>query len=192
MSIPVTIIIIVHQIFLQSFTFLKTLVVNNYLQIPAIFIRNMNLKFIISFILFFSIALSAASNHSAYQSMVPVTLMARNIADLITFFSLLLSIRLLFMALYDIKRAWRIGINEKEQTALITNGIYYITRNPLLVTYFFTILAYSLMIPCLGVIFSGITVLYFGNNIIIYEEKYLLNKHKQIYKKYIQEVGRYL
>jgi len=192
MNIPATLIIIYHQAIFQFLFFLKTFSLNNFLQRSIIHPQPVNLRFSLVLLLFISITLSSASSYQTYNSLIPLKIMDRSVADLIIFFSLILSIRILFMTLYDSKRSWRIGIDPHEKTELITDGIFRISRNPLMLCYFLTVLGYSLMVPNLAVIVSGITLLYFGNCAVLNEEEYLGTAHRQDYHKYLMEVDRYL
>lgn len=192
MTFPVLLIIFYHQLMFQALLFWKTFSLNNFLNKSVITLSAKNIRFALVFVLFLSICLSSASSYLTYQSLLPIDIMDRGIADLITFFSLALSIRILFMVLYESRRSWRIGIDQHDKTELITDGIFRISRNPLMLCYFLTVLGYSMMIPNLAVITAGITFLYFGNCLVVTEEHYLESIHKQSYHQYKEDVGRYL
>ncbi len=88
--------------------------------------------------------------------------------------------------------SWRIGVDEPEKTALITDGIYGISRNP----YF---LSYDIVLA--GIVLSSLSILIFVTSIItmflfhlliIKEEKYLESVHGEEYTNYKSRVRRYL
>ncbi|AZA93740.1 Putative protein-S-isoprenylcysteine methyltransferase [Chryseobacterium nakagawai] len=96
------------------------------------------------------------------------------------------------IAQLQMKDSWRIGIDERMKTELITNGLFQFSRNPIflgmtvsLIGFFFaspTVIAFSLAI--IGSILMQIQ--------IRLEEEHLLSQHGSTYLTYKKRVGRML
>lgn len=105
----------------------------------------------------------------------------------------LTGIVLTIISQYQMGTAWRIGVDESEQTELVTNGIYSLIRNPI----------YS------GVMLFGVGLLFLLPNIYMLlsiligylsielhvryvEEPYLLRLHGPEFENYMNKTDRYL
>lgn len=96
------------------------------------------------------------------------------------------------IASLTLKKSWRIGVDDTEKTELITNGIYKISRNPYFLSYDFVLIG---MICCLVtpfIIISAIITIALFHLMILKEEVYLKNKHQDNYRKYKNNVRRYI
>jgi protein-S-isoprenylcysteine O-methyltransferase Ste14 len=116
-------------------------------------------------------------------------------SDLLTIIgSCLITVGLLTssIASLTLKKSWRIGVDDKEKTELITNGIYKISRNPYFLSYDVVLIG---MICCLlspfVVIVALITMVLF-HLMILKEEVYLEDKHQDNYRNYKKAVRRYI
>lgn len=102
------------------------------------------------------------------------------------------SVIIFAVALVTMKNSWRVGFSEEQDTALITNGIFSLSRNPAFLAFDLTYIGiligyynlYNLFFSVLAV-----SVLHFQ---ILREEKYLMNKFDENYKTYYDKTGRYL
>ena len=89
--------------------------------------------------------------------------------------------------------AWRIGVDEDEETDLITHGLYSYVRNPIytgvilfgLGLLFFIPHVYMLLALYLGYLSIELHVRYT-------EEPYLILLHGSIYENYAKKVNRYV
>jgi protein-S-isoprenylcysteine O-methyltransferase Ste14 len=87
---------------------------------------------------------------------------------------------------------WRIGINRKEKTALITNGPYKFVRHPI---YLFQIIILIGMVFLLPTTFSFIILLIHIACVVMKaldEEAYLKNIHGHEYRTYLSRTGMLL
>ena len=95
-------------------------------------------------------------------------------------------------ALIAFGNSWRIGIDEKSADALVTNGIFALSRNPIFAfidLYFIgTFLINGTLV---FLVFAVVTVLALHYQ-ILQEEKFLLSKYCQAYQVYRLQAGRYL
>lgn len=96
------------------------------------------------------------------------------------------------IASLSLKKSWRIGIDESMKTELITSGIYKFSRNPYFLSYDSVLIGmfFCLLSPLL-IISALITILFF-HLMILKEEKHLEEQHGESYKKYKNEVRRYI
>jgi protein-S-isoprenylcysteine O-methyltransferase Ste14 len=96
------------------------------------------------------------------------------------------------IASMTLKKSWRIGVNEKEKTELITDGIYRISRNPYFASYDLVLLGMVLcLLSPLFIIPVFITMVLF-HLMILKEETHLEKQHREKYRKYKKEVRRYI
>lgn len=104
----------------------------------------------------------------------------------------LAGVSLFICAAVTMQDSWRAGISHKEKTALITEGIYGISRNPafcgLDLTYIGTLLAFP-SIPHFMLVVVTITVFHFQ---ILQEEEYLSSRSDINYFSYKRRVRRYI
>lgn len=107
---------------------------------------------------------------------------------------LIMSLALIFVvvAQSQMGTSWRIGIDTNQKTELITSGIFSISRNPIFIGIIFSSLGYFLVLP------NAITLTILTLDIaliqvqVALEEKHLNDIHGDDYKKYCDNVRRWL
>jgi len=95
-------------------------------------------------------------------------------------------------ALISFGNSWRIGIDEKSSGALVTNGIFAFSRNPIFAfidLYF--IGTFLINGTSVFLIFAVITVIGLHYQ-ILQEENFLSGRYGQAYRDYCRQVGRYV
>jgi protein-S-isoprenylcysteine O-methyltransferase Ste14 len=96
------------------------------------------------------------------------------------------------IASLSLGKSWRIGIDDKEKTDLVTDGIYRISRNPYFLSYDIVLIGMVLcLLSVILIITASITIVLF-HVMILREEKYLESNHGESYLKYKKEVRRYI
>lgn len=96
------------------------------------------------------------------------------------------------LAIIKMQDSWRAGIDDSQNTELVTDGIYIISRNPAFVG--FDLFYLGLSIAFFNVYIIGITlfaVILFHIQ-ILQEEKYLERKYGKVYGEYKLKTKRYL
>jgi len=95
-------------------------------------------------------------------------------------------------ALISFGNSWRIGIDENSPGALVTGGIFALSRNPIFVFIDCYFIGTFLINGTLAfLIFAVMTVI--GLDYQIHqEEKFLLDKYGRAYQTYCSQVGRYI
>ncbi len=96
-------------------------------------------------------------------------------------------------AVVDMKNNWRAGVSEKDNTNLVTNGIYEWSRNPAFLGFYLTYIGILLsFFNVFLLIVSTITIIIFHLQIVNVEEDYLIAHFGQDYIDYKKAVNRYL
>jgi protein-S-isoprenylcysteine O-methyltransferase Ste14 len=88
--------------------------------------------------------------------------------------------------------SWRVGVDERETTDLVTDGPFALVRNPIFAAMIPTSLGLTLMVPNV-VAFAGFAALVLALEIQVrlVEEPYLRAAHGQAYATYAARTGRF-
>ena len=89
--------------------------------------------------------------------------------------------------------SWRVGVDENERTALVSDGMFAWVRNPIFS--FITLSAFGLLLllpNALAVLAAGLTLLGIELQVRAVEEPYLLRTHGADYARYAARVGRFI
>jgi protein-S-isoprenylcysteine O-methyltransferase Ste14 len=89
--------------------------------------------------------------------------------------------------------SWRIGVDPKESTELVTGGPFRIVRNPIYSAMIPTCLGFVLLVPNALAVAAWIALVV-GLELHVrgVEEPYLLRVHGRAYSEYAARVGRFL
>ena len=89
--------------------------------------------------------------------------------------------------------SWRAGVSKTDQTELVTNGIYQISRNPAFLgfdlLYLGTLLMFFNWVLCALTVFA---VIMYHLQIVCVEEKFLVATFGDAYLAYQKKVCRYI
>lgn len=94
-------------------------------------------------------------------------------------------------ATISMKTCWRVGIPE-EKTALVTDGIYRLSRNPAFVGFDLLYLSACLLFPTVWVVLCCLFAAVMLHLQILQEEEHLLGVFGEEYRAYMGRVRRYL
>ena len=95
-------------------------------------------------------------------------------------------------AVLTMRDSWRAGISPEEKTALVTDGVYSISRNPAFVGFDLTYIGLCLSFAnVVNIVCAVLTMLLFHLQ-ILQEEKFLLSRSDIDYAAYKNKVRRYL
>ncbi len=97
---------------------------------------------------------------------------------------------LLVTAQLQLGASWRIGIDEPARSALVTSGVYALSRNPIFLALLIIVAGYALLIPTVlsAALLAGT---YIGIRLqIAAEEAYLVRAYGDPYRAYARRVGR--
>lgn len=96
------------------------------------------------------------------------------------------------IAQHQMSNSWRIGIDEKNKTRLVTEGVFSISRNPIFLGMLSTLFGLFLVIP------NALTFMVFVTGFIVVqiqvrlEEEFLLKAHGEPYKTYCSQTKRWI
>jgi protein-S-isoprenylcysteine O-methyltransferase Ste14 len=89
--------------------------------------------------------------------------------------------------------SWRIGVDESERTAMVTEGAFRIARNPIFTAMVITAIGLTMMVPN-PLALAGLAALLVALELQVrgVEEPYLRTVHGGTYVSYASHVGRFL
>lgn len=88
---------------------------------------------------------------------------------------------------------WRIGVDESEQTNLVTDGLFALVRNPIFTAMGLTGLGLTLMVPNVVALIGFLALLLaLELQVRVVEEPYLRTLHGHAYARYEATTGRFL
>jgi protein-S-isoprenylcysteine O-methyltransferase Ste14 len=180
--------IIVHQVVFQAMFVVKNIYLKHKTG-KSIRGKNNEVNYSILFFFFF---IACAISLSFYQSPMGSTrLIDVHTAEILGLLLILMNLSVSAAALLNMEDSWRIGILENDNTRLIVNGIYRLTRNPYFLFYLLMFAAYTVLPQ--NSILLGLSVVGFMliHSMIKSEEKYLLRVHGADYLQYKKQVPRY-
>jgi protein-S-isoprenylcysteine O-methyltransferase Ste14 len=102
-----------------------------------------------------------------------------------------LGFSLLFVGRFGMGSSFRIG-QPKENISLTTTGLFKISRNPMYLGVYATILASIVYTANVFVLLIGVFVIIVHHKIVLSEEKYLQQKFTKKYDDYCIKVRRYI
>lgn len=89
--------------------------------------------------------------------------------------------------------SWRIGVDEKERTGLVTEGLFSAVRNPIFTAMIAAQAGIALMVPApLSAAALVCLVIAAELQVRLIEEPHLLNVHGPAYQEYASTTGRFL
>jgi protein-S-isoprenylcysteine O-methyltransferase Ste14 len=89
--------------------------------------------------------------------------------------------------------SWRIGVDDTEETALVTDGIFGTVRNPIFTAMIIAQAGTVVMVPTwLGLVGVGLLVVACQLQVRLVEEPYLSTHHGLDYDRYAVRTGRFL
>lgn len=133
-----------------------------------------------------------AFKNSWYDYLLPFWYLENPILIKIGWGLLLLSLILVWIAQSQMANSWRIGIDEKNKTTLVTSGMFSISRNPIFLGIMIANIGLFLVIPnaftLLIVSLSTISI----NTQIRLEEEFLKLEFGTKYEEYLKKVRRWI
>lgn len=89
--------------------------------------------------------------------------------------------------------SWRIGVDERESTSLVSQGLFRYSRNPIFTSMLALLAGLVLLLPTVVSIGAFVAALIgLEIQVRLVEEPYLLRTHRDAYAAYAARVGRFL
>ncbi len=124
--------------------------------------------------------------------LVPVTYLEKPWAVYTGMVLIHVSFLLILIAQLQMNLSWRMGIDEKNRTPLITSGLFKVSRNPVFLGIIISVMGIFLILPNMFT-FSIMTLTHFVIQVQVrLEETFLEKQHGQKYLLYKQQVKRFI
>ncbi len=127
---------------------------------------------------------------TAYEYLNPIVYLQSIWVQYTGLFIIHASLVWIVIAQYQMKQSWRIGIDEKHRTDLITVGLFSFSRNPIFLGMILSTIGIFLIIPDTLTFFVAATSYIVIQIQIRLEEEHLAKQHGQIYSEYKKTVRR--
>lgn len=127
-----------------------------------------------------------------YKFLLPFWYIENEVLFKIGWFFLSLSIIVVWIAQSQMANSWRIGIDKKNKTKLVTKGLFSISRNPIFLGIMIANIGLFMVIPnaftLLIISISTISI----NTQIRLEEEFLKSEFGNEYLEYLKKVNRWM
>jgi len=165
---------------------------------PITFGKNDNAHDYIGFImkvlivLLFVAVLTYSMSEKMYSYLVPISYLQTQILTITGLALIHIALVWISIAQYQMSNSWRIGIDEKNKTKLVTEGIFSISRNPIFLGMIISVLGLFFIVPNALTFFLTITTYIIIQIQIRLEEEFLQKQHAQEYVNYKLKTKRLL
>jgi len=129
-------------------------------------------------------------SRKAYQYIVPIDYLQDKWIHYTGLVLIHASLIWIVVAQFHMKHSWRIGVDEKNKTELITNGLFSVSRNPIFMGMIVSTIGIFLIIPNSLTFFIAATSYIIIQIQIRLEEEHLLKQHGTLYNDYKRTVRR--
>ncbi len=98
----------------------------------------------------------------------------------------------IFIAQLQMTNSWRIGIDFKNKTELVTTGMFSVSRNPIFLGILLAGLGLFVVIPNAFTLLVGVLSFCSIQTQVRLEESFLIKEHGAAYKDYCNKVSRWI
>ena len=165
---------------------------------PITFGKNDNAHDYIGFImkvlivLLFVAVLTYSMSEKMYSYLVPISYLQTQILTITGLALIHIALVWISIAQFQMSNSWRIGIDEKNKTKLVTDGVFSISRNPIFLGMIISVLGLFFIVPNALTFFLTITTYIIIQIQIRLEEEFLQKQHAQDYVNYKLKTKRLL
>jgi protein-S-isoprenylcysteine O-methyltransferase Ste14 len=138
------------------------------------------------------IAVAFAFFPRIYQYAVPIVWLEYQTAKIIGLFLLFVSLIWIATAQMQMGKSWRIGIDTKNKTELVKNGLFSASRNPIFFGMRITLLGFFLTLPNAFLLLALVLGDVLMQIQVRLEEEFLRNTHGEKYEEYCGNVRRWI
>lgn len=146
------------------------------------------MKILIALLFITVLMFSFGSN--IYQYASPILFLENNILKIIGLALIHISLIWIAIAQYQMSNSWRIGIDEKTKTDLVTKGIFSISRNPIFLAMIVSVIGIFFIIPNALSFFTAVATYFIIHIQIRLEEVFLQGQHGEQYLLYKKKTRR--
>lgn len=140
-----------------------------------------------------ALAAFAAPVSELTGSLQPAAFLNRPLVHALGLAAVTLGCILTILAQLQMGASWRVGVDQREVTALVTHGLFRYARNPIYTAMLVAFCGLILLVPN-PIAVSGGALAFAGLelHVRLVEEPYLLRVHGEAYRRYARTVGRFL
>jgi protein-S-isoprenylcysteine O-methyltransferase Ste14 len=142
-------------------------------------------------LLFVNVVVFAIGNE-IYIYLVPVWYLEITVLDIIGLVLIHFSLAWIMIAQYQMSNNWRIGIDEKNKTQLVKDGVFGISRNPVFLGMMVSMLGLFLILPNVLSFFLTVASYIVIQVQVRLEEAFLSREHGKAYDEYKLKTRRWL
>ena len=125
--------------------------------------------------------------------MAPLSSLARPMVHVVGVAAFFLGFGLTVIAQLEMGVSWRIGVSTSERTALVTDGVFSVVRNPIYTGMALALVGLGLLVPNgLSVVSALCMLTGLEVQVRLVEEPWLLRVHGDTYLDYARSVGRFV
>ena len=155
---------------------------------------NVYIGFIIKMliILFFFVVFTYSMSEKMYSYLVPISYLQTQTLTIIGLALIHIALVWISIAQFQMSNSWRIGIDEKNKTKLVTDGVFSISRNPIFLGMIISVVGLFFIVPIALTFFLTITTYIIMQIQIQLEEEFLQKQHSHDYVNYKLKTKRLL
>ncbi|CAH0335036.1 hypothetical protein FVB9288_00656 [Flavobacterium sp. CECT 9288] len=128
----------------------------------------------------------------AYQYLVPISYLMKEVFLIIGLTLIHLSLLWISVAQYQMSNSWRIGIDENNKTELVTKGLFSYSRNPIFLGMIISVTGIFFILPNAVTFFLMLSTYFVIQIQIRLEEEFLEKQHGEEYLSYKKTTKRLL
>lgn len=129
---------------------------------------------------------------SGYEFLGPIVWLEKNVLIGIGLIVLVTTLLWIFMSQIQMGGNWRVGIDDKNESALVTGGLFSLSRNPIFLGIKLNALGFFLVLPNAVTLVILITGALLIDIQVVLEEEFLTNVHGDKYLEYCASVRRWV
>ncbi|HRO46729.1 isoprenylcysteine carboxylmethyltransferase family protein [Agriterribacter sp.] len=146
------------------------------------------MKILIALLFITVICFSVLGEH--YKYLLPIWYLEKYGNQLSGLILIHIALVWIFLAQRKMNNSWRIGIDKKNKTDLVTDGVFRISRNPIFFGMMISVMGLFLILPNMMTFFLFFTTCIIIQIQIRLEEEFLEKQHGQTYLEYKRTVRR--
>jgi protein-S-isoprenylcysteine O-methyltransferase Ste14 len=129
---------------------------------------------------------------SWYDYLLPFWYLEKNYLEIIGWVLIHISLVWVFIAQLHMADSWRIGIDQKNKTELVTHGLFSISRNPIFFGILLADLGLFLIAPNAFTLLVAVLSYATIQTQVRLEEDFLKESHGENYQEYFRKVRRWI
>lgn len=140
--------------------------------------------------LLFGVVLFYSFGGMNYQYLLPVWYLEKGWIKITGLIVIHVALVWVIVAQKQMSNSWRIGIDKKNKTKLVTQGVFSISRNPIFLGIILSVAGLFLVLPNAMTFFLTLATYFIIQIQIRLEEEFLERQHEAAYLAYKQKVRR--